>query len=1371
MQTEDRQKPSDADSQPPEEGVAAPDAGVTDEGEPRPAAVETPTCFPIVALGASAGGLDALKRFFRAMPADSGLGFVVIIHLDPAHISHLPELLAQHTAMPVQPAQEATRIEPNQVYVIPPDTLLSLEGGCLRLTKAVARPTIPMPIDQFFRSLGEDQRECAIGIVLTGNDSDGSLGLKTIKAEGGLVIAQEPTTAAYDGMPRSAIATRLVDYVLPVEQMPEALLQYIQHARLHDASSRDPATVEEDKLADILAVLRVRAGHDFRCYRKAMLLRRIRRRMGLCHHDQLDEYCRYLQATPDEVNALAKDLLIGVTEFFREPEAWQALTEQVLRPLVAAKQPDQSIRAWVPGCATGEEAYSLGMLLLDQETVQRRRGKVQIFATDINKEALEYARAGSYPNNIADTVTAEYLERFFHRAESAYQVNKELREAVLFAPQNLISDSPFSHMDIVCCRNLLIYMEPELQRKIIQLFHFALNPGGYLFLGKSESVGQNTDLFEPVSQKWRIYRRKDTSRQFALDFPLLWESLPDETPPGRRRRAPHNESYRELIQRLLLERYAPAAVLINRDYRVLYFYGRIQDYLSLSVGEPTCDLLALAHGELRLKLRAVLHQAIQESKTTVADIRLTRGEQTVQERVSVAPLQEVEDADLLLVTFAPAPAPPIVNEEHRDMEEFAAIRQLEAELNASKRELQGVIEDLEGANEELKLSNEEIMSMNEELQSTNEELETSKEELQSLNEELSTVNNMLENKVEELARANNDLNNLLSSTHIATVFLDRQFRIKRYTDAVTRLFNLIPADVGRPITDIASQIADQSLHADARQVLDTLAPVEKEVQGGRNDWYLRRILPYRTQEDHIDGVVITFIDITAFKRAEQDTRRLAAVVRDSNDAIVLCDLDGRVIAWNRGAEAIYGYSESEALELNKAALVPQSAPAELEDFLARIRSGETAGAFETQRLTKNGAIIDIWLTFSVLPDGTGRPAIIASTERDITERKRIEKTLREQAAQLRAADRRKDDFLAMLAHELRNPLAPIRNAVEVLRHADPAKKLELERARDLIDRQVMYLTRLVNDLLDVSRVIRGKVQLNKEIIELSAIVDQALEFSQALIDERHHRLSVSLPPQPVYLEGDLLRLAQALSNVLNNAAKYTEEGGQIWLTAEHTGEEVTIKVRDTGVGMPANLLTQAFGLFKQAERPLDRSQGGLGIGLALVRKLVELHGGTVEAFSAGSGQGSEFVICLPARAKAQPDAGQQNEPQLTAAPANSHRILVVDDNADVAESLAMLLQLNGHEVRIASDGPAALEAARAFKPRYVLLDIGLPGMSGYEVAGRLRQLPETQRAVLIALTGYSQEEDRQRSKEAGFDHHLVKPVSMAELTAVLNSPN
>jgi two-component system CheB/CheR fusion protein len=705
-------------------------------------------------------------------------------------------------------------------------------------------------------------------------------------------------------MPQSAIATGLADYILRVEEMPKVLLQYVAQAHGDGAGMSLLLDTEKDPLAAILALVQARGKVDFRCYKPQMLLRRIRRRMGLTHRRQMNDYLQFLRDTPHETDALIRDLLIGVTSFFRESEAWQVLDVEVIPRLLTAKPSDGSLRVWVPGCATGEEAYSIGMLLLEQVKTTDHSGKIQIFATDIDREALDIGRAGIYPESIAPSVTPERLKRFFVRISQGYQVAKPLRETVVFASQNLITDPPFSRLDLISCRNLLIYFHPELQRKLLGLFHFALNKGGYLFLGKSETTTQRRGLFQPVSKRWRLYQSLVSARPIRPELPLLTRYAPDPPPPGPGQRPGSVPGYRECVQQLLLQRCAPAAVLVDRDYRTLYFHGQTDDYLVHPPGEPTDDLLAMARAGLRLTLRAALHQTMREEKavSVVAEVKERKTSRCVQ--VTVTPVEDTEPK-LWLVTFAGLPEPqPAVAPTPSLIEEPTVVRHLEDELFGVKTELQSTIAELEASNQELRVSNEETLSINE-------KLETSKEELQSLNEELVTVNLQLEDKVLELERANNDLSNLLSSTHIAALFLDRSLRIRRYTPACTRLFNLIPTDAGRPITDIAGPCTDTRLLQDARHVIENPTLVEKEVSTASDEWYLRRVLPYRTQEDRIEGVVVTYTDITGLKRVDEDTRRLATVIRDSNDAITVSDFDGRLLAWNRGAELLYGYGEAD----------------------------------------------------------------------------------------------------------------------------------------------------------------------------------------------------------------------------------------------------------------------------------------------------------------------------------------------------------------------------------------------------------------------------------------------------------------------------
>jgi two-component system CheB/CheR fusion protein len=839
---------------------------------PRAAQARGRVDFPVVGIGASAGGLDAFKQFFKAMPADSGMAFVLIQHLDPTHESLMVDLLSRYTRMKVMQVEDRMPVQADCVYMIPPNKSLAISEGVLQLTEPVMRRGMRMPIDFFFRSLAEGQREKAICIVLSGTGTDGTLGLQAIKANGGMTMAQEPATAQYDGMPRSAVATGMVDCVLPIDNMPETLLKYVRHFYFRALELRAPTAKEPDHLQSVLAVLRARTKHDFRCYKKGTLQRRIERRMGLNHVERMADYLTLIRESPSEATLLFKDLLIGVTGFFREPEAFKVLEQEVFPKLVLERSGDAPLRVWVPGCASGEEPYSIAMLLIEQLQVVQRSLDLQLFGTDIDQDALEFARTAIYPESIGADVTPQRLQRFFDKDGESYRVRKQVRESVVFAVQNLILDPPFSKLDLISCRNLLIYLEPEVQKKLIALFHFALNEGGYLFLGNSETVGQQDDLFEPISKKWRVYRRIGPVRHDRVVFPAAataWDrSLESRAAPQPL--LARKPNHRDIVRELLLEEYGPAAVLINRKYEILHFFGPTEKYLKLPNGEAVLDLVEMLREGLRTKLRAAMHKAMHErGRVEVGDARVRRGGAYFPVRLRVRPAKATQGAEgLLLVTFEDAPLeePQAPAGAESASAEDTLTQQLEYELKSTKEDLQSTIEELETSNEELKASNEEVMSMNEELQSTNEELETSKEELQSLNEELSTVNNELQDKVEELESINDDLANLLSSTDIATVFLDTHFRIKRYTPAATRLIKLIPTDIGRPLGDIAQEFNVRELVSEAETVLRRRAPAECEVGTDDGQWFLRRILPYRTTDNRIDGVVVTLTDITESKR-------------------------------------------------------------------------------------------------------------------------------------------------------------------------------------------------------------------------------------------------------------------------------------------------------------------------------------------------------------------------------------------------------------------------------------------------------------------------------------------------------------------------
>lgn len=975
-----------------------------------PVAAPNRPVLPVAGIGASAGGLDAFKNLFAAMPVDSGIAFVLVLHLDPKHESLMVELIGRRTDMPVAEATDGAVVEANKVYIIPPNKYMTISGGVLRLTGPINRGGPQTSIDLFLRSLADDKQEQAICIILSGTGTHGAMGLKAVKAAGGMAMVQDPETASYPAMPQSAIATELADYVLPPEKMPEALIKYV---RDYCASGLKPIAEMkqlEDDLTQVLALVRACGKLDFRQYRKKTLARRVERRMSLGHFEHVADYLSFLRDHPDELRQLSRDLLISVTSFFRDSNAWEALATEVIAPLVGAKEPDAPIRVWCTGCATGEEAYSIGILLLEQLAATQKVCPIQIFATDLDDNSLNVARQAVYPDSISADVSPERLLRFFTRvSDSSYQVSKQLRETVIFARQNLISDAPFSRLDLVVCRNLLIYLEPDLQKKVISLLHFALNEGGWLFLGSSETIGRNVDLFEPLSANWRIYRRIGPSRANSVEFPMaqLEPRQPMALTPPNKPLAPPRLP--EVAQDFLLRRYSLACVVVNRNYEVLHFAGPTEDYLMQPGGPPTRDLLALARAGLEGKLRVVVQRAIRDnSPQSIKDVMMLHGNVSRRVNIDVEPLAVSRQTEgLLLIVFQEQPNP-----EGETLAELKArtqtsesdlMRQLEQELETTREDLQSTIEELESSNEELRGSNEEIMSMNEELQSANEELETSKEELQSLNEELSTVNFQLQDKVQDLEAANNDITNLLDCADIATVFLDSRFCIRRFTPAAKRLFNLIPTDVGRSIGDIAKRFDDDDLLEDARRFLADLKPREKEVCLDDGSWCVRRIIAYRTLDNRVDGIVFTFVDVTERKlAADTIVRRLATIVESSADAIFSIDLDGTVRSWNKGAERLYGYTADEMVGQSIRRIVPEEHLQEWTAIMDAVRRGDNIEQLETERVRKDGQRVRVALTYSPIRNADDKVVSVSAIARDITERKAAEEVLKDREERLRS---------------------------------------------------------------------------------------------------------------------------------------------------------------------------------------------------------------------------------------------------------------------------------------------------------------------------------------------------------------------------------
>ncbi len=1236
------------------------DSDAQNEGE----VLTNGAAFPIVGVGASAGGLEALTLLLRALPEDTGMGFVIVQHLAPERESGLAEILARATGMPVCEIGEdcgEQEVEANHVYVSPPGCELIIQDGNLRLLPQ-ERSTRHHGIDQFFRSLAEDCGHKAIGVVLSGALSDGTLGLESIKAEGGITFAQDDS-AEHASMPRSAEASGCVDFVLPPTEIAAEIARIASHPYV---APEDKAPEPDERGHGRIAEIVNRAmGVDFTHYKPNTLHRRITRRMVLHKMDSVKDYEEHLTKSPEEIEALYQDILINVTSFFRDPEAFAALTEKIFPKLLEGRTREDPLRIWTLGCSTGEESYSLAIALAECAEATGSDAPMQIFATDLNATGIATARSAVYPKAIVQDVSAERLKKYFVEESGGYRICKTIRDRCIFSRHNVLGDPPFSRVDFISCRNVLIYMQPILQQQIVPLLHYALKPGGFLWLGSSETAGTSRKLFEVVDARNKIYVRQAGGNTPGPRFrPWNGDAASGHFPPERSgARVQPRAQFLKDAERTLLTRYAPPGVIISREMEILQFRGETSPYLTPAAGAASLNLLKMLREGLLVSVRAAILQASDQGRVVrEEDLRVKDGDGVRKLAVEVIPIQAGEEnGGGFLVLFEEAEES--CDEDEQEVKarrvppaEKDEIFRLTQELVATREYLQSVIEQQEVVNEELQSANEEAQSSNEEMQSVNEELETSKEEIQSSKEELATVNEELNNRNVELSKLNDSLRqardyaeSIVASMRSPLVVLDAELRIKTASTAFYETFRATPEKTeGRLIYDLGN---GQWNITELRELLEELLPKQEVI----DDFEVRH----------------TFDKIGP-----------------------------RIMLLN--ARRLVQGSENEAL-------------------------------------------------------------IVLAIE-DITDRRAHEEQLVAHASDLIQADRSKDEFLAMLAHELRNPLAPLRIAAEILR--TPGAPAEAcKQAQATLARQVGNMTRMIDDLLDVSRITEGKIELRKEVVSLETVFSAAMTLADPGIKERGQELTVTLSDAPIFLNGDSTRLDQVFGNLLGNACKYSGPGAKISLAAEREGDQAIVRVRDNGIGIAPDLLPHVFDLFVQATRSSDRAHGGLGIGLTLVQRLVALHGGSVEVQSEGLGHGSEFVVRLPVI------PGRPTPAPPPAAPATdrSFRMLIVDDHVDSAETMAMLQGLRGHETRTAHAGPVAIEIAAEFLPEVVLLDIGLPGMDGYEVARKLRAMPELEGAFLVAMTGYGSEEDRAHSKEAGFDEHLVKPADLDVLQGWLQA--
>lgn len=1352
---------------------------------------------PLVAgVGGSAGALPALMTLLETL-GDAPLAVVVVLHLSPDHESSAVEILQRVTPLRVSQVTERMRLEAGNVYVIAPGRDLVTDDGHVQSVGPVTkRPT--MVIDLFFRSLANVHRERSIGVVLSGTGRDGSLGLPSIKESGGLTIVQGDD-AEYREMPQAASATGAVDLVLDAASIGRRLAEFSRSPRrlplqVSEApQSDDDGPVDDDSeeraFHDVLAALRVRTRHDFRHYKRGTVMRRLQRRMQVNQLETVQAYRDLVRAQPEELAPLLADMLISVTNFFRDPAAFDALERDVMPSLAQNAGEDEAIRVWIPACASGEESYSIVILLQEQIDKMTRPPRMQVFASDINDAALNHARAGVYPANIAADVSEARLLAYFEREPGdLYRVRATVREQILFARHNVLGDPPFSRLDLICCRNLLIYLDRTAQIAALETFAYALKPGGYLFLGNSESTDAAGTPFEVVNKEHRIYRLRPEaavaaharlpSQLVSLGAPLISASQPL---PAGQANALVQEPLAALHERAVVSA-APPSVLVNADLEIERVSSGAGRFVSSGEGAPSRSLLNNVSPEIRVELRAALFRAAESRRPVRVVVRRSNDDSQgggTQLALSVHPIQaERERRPFCLVVFDELDEPllrPDGAGKADDQAYQGAIRHLEEENRSLKVHLQETLDGSAASNEELRASNEELQAINEELRSAKEELETSKEELQSVNEELTTVNYELRLKVDEAGRNNDDLRNLMDVSEIATVFVDPAMRVKRFTPQASKLFALIPSDIGRALLDVKTKLRYDEIVADATAVFNQLRPVERSLTTIDGEHYFARILPYRTGQDKIGGAVLTFVNVTELRRAESRVKlaeeRIRDAVASSRDfAVMSLDAKGVITTWNEGAARIFGYQPSEIIGQSSEILFTtrdREAGVHDEERRVAMRDGRAAGERWQQR--RDGS--RFYCSGVLTPmHGTGAVGFI-KIARDVSQTKETELRQDEEIAlqrrenvDLHAAADVRDQFLAVMSHELKQPLNLIHvNAELLVRSAETRNIPAAVRIGHVIQRAVKAQETIVNDLLDLSRIRTGKLRMLPDRIDLVPLMQRLVQVAAAEAAAMRIRLELDVPDE-LECWGDPVRIEQVVWNLLGNAVKFTPADGRIVVTASLDGGEARVEVADTGIGIPEAALPTIWDLFSQhpSGAAMTRGNGGLGIGLALVREIVQSQGGRVAASSPGEGKGSTFTVWLPLRNEMlrAPPAGESP-------PLRGKRILLVDDDKDTLTAVMAVLETEEAQVTAAEGGAAALALLESETYDLLLSDIGMPGMSGLELIKRIRQQPRLMALQAVAVSGFARDADIREALASGFDAHVAKPMSLERLREVV----
>jgi two-component system, chemotaxis family, CheB/CheR fusion protein len=1419
----------------------------------------------VVGVGASAGGLESIEKLFRALPNQTGMSFVVVQHLSPDYKSLMDELMSRYTGLGVVRAAHDMVVEADHVYLLPPGKEIEVRGGRLVLFDKVPRSGLSFPVDRFLTSLAEDSGTNAIAIILSGSGTDGSRGVRKIHQAGGMVLVEEPTAARFDGMPLAALEAGVVDIVLPAEALGRALMEH----RANTVSDEASKAVEPS-----LKILRHAFGLDFSEYKRSTVLRRMQRRLALRQIDDIHAYNSLIASDRAEARALCHDLLIGVTCFFRDVSCFERLEREIVPRLVAEAVPeDREVRLWVAGCASGEEAYSMAILLHEAIEADGRGGRARVFATDVHSDALDYAGQGAYPQDRLKNVSPSRLERYFRaRRDGTFQVDQALRQMVVFARHNVLRDAPFTNLDQVSCRNLLIYFKPQAQRRTLALLHYGLRVGGVLMLGSSESTGELGADFETLDEHARLYVKRQHTR---LPSDLYVAMRADRAPPRAATRPPVSESPSIALYDAVLDRFMPPSFLVGEARDLIDCFSAAEDLLRLNPRRPSTDILDLVPEGVRVPLSGALARSARDP----APVRFNGIEWPVGDKVKrfdvcverVTPRGRRTHCYIVrLLSGQPVvetPTEPVAYEE-LSRERFDV---MEHELRQTRENLQSTIEELETSNEELQATNEELVASNEELQSTN-------EELHSVNEELHTVNAEYQSKFSELKELNRDIRHLFEAIDVATVFLDNELRIRKFTPRAATLFSLLPHDVGRRFSSFNHPLQYPELNADVESIVRGAGRMEREVRDDKDRCYLARLLPYG-DGDEVSGVVLTLVDITVLAAARRRLELLSAIVDSSEDAIIGVDLDGRINAWNQGAVRMYGWEAEEILGDSIHLLIPSGRREEYDDIIDRILDEQRVENQWTQRRHRTGELLDVSVSISAVRGADGEIVGVSKIDRDIRDRKRLEQRLREnerkfedlyhnspdmylsidartgrvlecnatwlattgftleEAVDLHVTDlytedcqnrarkafeafrkegivrdvelvlrckdgsrvdvslnetsvrgddgqilrsrsvlrdittrkraehlildaaRVREQFLAMVSHELRNPLHAVRSAVTVLEAA--AGEDDCDNALRVIRRQSDLMTRLVDDLLDVARITAGRLELRRGHVDLSQSARDAAEaLASAFLAKRVELVCVGID-QPLPMSGDAARLQQVFANLLSNALRHTPEDSEVRLEiAADEGEgRVRATVRDRGRGIDAADVERIFELFAQGEQGLARQSGGLGLGLTLVRRIVDAHGGSVVGGNREDGPGAVFTVDLP--------RVQSTQTERAASRSRAgRRIVLVEDQDDARTMMKLLLEMDGHEVLEAEDGAVAVTCIEQAQPDVAIVDIGLPGMDGYEVARQVRELVGDS-VRLIALTGYGRPEDIERSVAAGFDQHLTKPLDQEQLRRAL----